>query len=253
MEFRLADILKYAVKVNWLEAWRMFLQNKLLNRTFMSLHPVPGTCIELRSNSSDIIAFKQVYIWGEYEYPIHGNVNTIIDGGANIGCASRWFGNKFPEAKIIAIEPEEENFKLLQKNTSNSKNITCIKRGLWSKTCNLKIESTTVANWNFRLVETAEPLNAIPAISINNLLTQFSIDRIDILKLDVETAEKNIFENDYETWLPKTRYIFIETHDFMEKGCSKAVMNAIYKYDFSLACLGENLVFINNNFTGEEY
>ena len=99
-------------------------------------------------------------------------------------------------------------------------------------------------------METTDTANSVPAISIHDLLKQFSIETIDILKLDVETAEKNIFEHSYEMWLPKTRYIFIETHDFIDKGCSKAVMNAICKYDFSLECMGENLIFINNSYTG---
>lgn len=248
MEFRIADIIKYAFKGNWLNACWLFLQVKVLNRAMISLHPVKGSSIKLRSNTSDIIAFKQVFIWSEYQYPIKGEVKTIIDGGANIGCASRWFGNAFPGAKIIAIEPEDQNFEMLQKNTNRCNHITCIKKGLWSRACNLKIDDTKVASWSFRLVETTDTKNAVSALSIGELCRQFSIDTIDILKLDVETAEKNIFEYGYDAWLPKTRYLFIETHDFMLKGCSKAVMNAIYHYDFSLECIGENLVFINNSF-----
>jgi len=34
---------------------------------------------------------------------------TILDAGANIGTASRFFSNQFPDAKIIAIEPDSEN------------------------------------------------------------------------------------------------------------------------------------------------
>lgn len=35
----------------------------------------------------------------------------IIDGGANVGYASVWFANKFPKAKIFAVESEDENLK----------------------------------------------------------------------------------------------------------------------------------------------
>lgn len=247
MKFRVADIIKYFFKANFMDAWRMFWQSKVLHRTFIVLRPNAGASITLRNYTSDIVAFKQVFIWEEYAYPVKGEVKTILDCGANIGCSSRWFEQKFPEAKIIAIEPEDENFKLLQKNTGGSKNIDCIKKGLWPRACNLTIDDTSVASWSFRLVETTAIDNVVQAIAVSDIINQFSIGIIDILKMDVETAEKKIFEYGYELWLPKIRYLFIETHDFMDKGCSKAVMNAVYKYDFSLATIGENLVFINNN------
>ncbi len=249
MKFRFADIIKYAFKANATDAFRMFWQSKILRRAVILLRPYGGGVVVLRNNTSDIVAFKQVFIWEEYRYPIKGEVKTILDCGANIGCSSRWFKYKFPQAKIVAIEPEVGNFTLLQKNTAGINDLSSIKKGLWSKTCNLAIDDTTVANWSFRLVETIATENVVEAISVSDILKQFSIDIIDILKMDVETAEKNIFEYGYELWLPKTRYLFIETHDFMDKGCSKAVMNAIYKYDFSLDTVGENLIFINNNLT----
>ena len=68
-------------------------------------------------------------------------------------------------------------------------------------------------------------------------------DHIDILKLDVEGAEKEIFSSNYEDWLPKTKVLIIELHDRMRKGCSKVVFSAISEYNFSLDISGENLVF----------
>ena len=39
-----------------------------------------------------------------------------IDAGANIGLTSIYFANKFPNAKIVALEPEIDNYIILQKN-----------------------------------------------------------------------------------------------------------------------------------------
>jgi hypothetical protein len=71
---------------------------------------------------------------------------------------------------------------------------------------------------------------------------------IDILKLDIEGSEKEVFETGYEHWLPKINILIIELHDKMKKGCSRAVFNAISKYDFSFDIKGENIIFTNNAF-----
>ena len=45
------------------------------------------------------------------------NEIVIIDAGANIGFASVFYKNKFPNSRIVALEPEKENFNWLKKNT----------------------------------------------------------------------------------------------------------------------------------------
>jgi hypothetical protein len=70
-------------------------------------------------------------------------------------------------------------------------------------------------------------------------------DTIDILKLDIEGSEKEVFEAGFEYWLPRTKAIIIELHDHMRAGASKALFNAIGKYDFSFNMQHENLIFIN--------
>lgn len=70
---------------------------------------------------------------------------------------------------------------------------------------------------------------------------------IDILKLDIEGSEKEVFESNYAYWLPRTRAIFLEMHDQMRKGASKAVFKAISEFNFSFSMNHENLIFINQD------
>src|SRR5947208_3715840 len=80
---------------------------------------------ELRDNKSDKAIFFQVFY--EKQYDLYGvqfpDALRIIDGGANIGCASVYFSIVFPKAEIFAIEPEKNNFSLLKINTEPYKNI----------------------------------------------------------------------------------------------------------------------------------
>ena len=72
-------------------------------------------------------------------------------------------------------------------------------------------------------------------------------DTLDVLKLDIEGSEKEVFEKNVEEWLPFTKMLIIEIHDNMRKGASKSVFTAISKYDFTFTMHHENLVFLNQH------
>lgn len=81
---------------------------------------------------------------------------------------------------------------------------------------------------------------------IDSVLALSGHRNIDLLKLDVEGAEKEIFSVNYENWLPYTKVIMIELHDRFKHGCSKAFFSAVAKYDFSFSIRGENCILVNN-------
>jgi hypothetical protein len=89
--------------------------------------------------------------------------------------------------------------------------------------------------------------NSISAISIATIMQEQEWEHIDLLKIDIEGSEKEVFESNYENWLPSTKSIVIELHDQMKKGCSRSVFAAISKYNFSFSFSDENLVFINED------
>jgi len=64
-----------------------------------------GQKILLRSNTSDVNVFAEMFLFRDYNYNLPISPKTIIDAGANVGYASLWFHHKYPSAHIIAIEP----------------------------------------------------------------------------------------------------------------------------------------------------
>lgn len=202
----------------------------------------------LRNNKTDAGIFKQVFIDKQYEIPIHFEPQTIIDAGANIGLAALYFAGKFPHAKIVALEPDTENFELAKKNTQNNSRIIMLQKGVWDKETYLEIVDDTVSKDAFMVKESKERTdNRIEAITLDAIMQQQGWQGIDILKIDIEGAEKEVFSGNYQNWLPYTRIIFVEVHDGMKKGASKAVFNAISKYNFSFSMKHENLIFINED------
>jgi hypothetical protein len=73
--------------------------------------------LRCRPNTSDKDAFEQIFIEREYScLDDLSNVDLVIDCGANVGYSAAYFLTRFPNCKVICVEPDFSNFKLLEKN-----------------------------------------------------------------------------------------------------------------------------------------
>ncbi|MEZ4985670.1 MAG: FkbM family methyltransferase [Saprospiraceae bacterium] len=209
--------------------------------------------ITLRPHSSDLSVFEQVMLDREYDmtgvFTFQQPVRYILDAGANAGFTSLMMAHQYPEASIVALEPESGNFALLCQNTAGLTNIHPIQAGLWSHTAHLLIIDNGVGHYGFMTEEVPlETPNAMPAMGVKELMAQYNWPYIDLLKMDIEGSEREVFSGDYHTWLPKVRCLLVEPHDRKRKGSSQALLKAINQYHFSLHISGELLCFFNEDF-----
>jgi len=204
----------------------------------------------LRSASSDVAIFHQIFYDKEYAIDFAFEPKFIVDAGANIGLAAIYFANRFPNAQLVSIEPEVENFRLLEKNTLPYFNVRRKNVALSnSNNEELIVDSVGLGYSGFVTTNVASESskNRVKTISVDQILEESEFDIIDILKIDIEGYEKEVFEKNAELWLPKTRCLIIELHDNMKKGCSTSVFKAIVQHNFSMDIKGENLIFTNND------
>lgn len=215
-------------------------------KSFSILLPKYKYPILLRNNTTDVCVFYQVFLAKSYDIFYGLDPKVIIDCGANIGLSVLFYKNKFPDAKIIAVEPEISNFELLQKNTERYNNIFCIKRGIWNRSTDLVIKEGNKGNWDFVTEEVNSKnsnVNKISAVSINEIINTYNIEQIDILKIDIEGSERELFDMNFEKWLKITKVLIIELHDGLKPGASKSFFKAVSKYDFHMSRKNENLIF----------
>ena len=200
----------------------------------------------IRDNPYDFATLEEVLLKEEYDIDLSFEPLTIIDGGANIGLTSIYFANKYPNAQIVSIEPEAGNFDMLRKNTQHYLNISLMNTGVWNHRADLAIVDTGKGNDSFAVEELLHPApNSVKTISIADIMEERKWKTIDLLKLDIEGSEKNVFEKNYERWLPLVKVLVIELHDRVISGCSETVFKALGKYNFSEEIKGENHIFIN--------
>jgi len=230
------------------EAASIYLKMKTGNWNNFNLKKLKYS-FSFRNNPFDFATFEEVILKEDYNLTINFNPSTIIDGGANIGLTSVFFANKYPNADIVAVEPEEGNFEMLKKNTKNYGRISLIRSGIWSHSAILSVIDEGKGNNSFTVAEILSPkVDSINAISIYDIMQERSWDTIDILKLDIEGAEKNVFEKKFEQWLPRVKILVIEFHDRMVEGCSSTVLKALSNYSFRSEIKGENTIFYNKKF-----
>ncbi len=235
-----------------IKSFYSYLSQRFIRHSKIIAIKVPGLTypILIRNNPNDIQVFSQIFIFQEYNVnireAIETEINTIIDCGANIGLASLYFLSKYPQAKIIAIEPEVKNYRMLSENLANYKNVTCLNKGVWDKETNLEIINGSRGDTGFIFNESATPSeNTIEAISIDKIINDFLLERVDILKIDIEGSEEQVFSKTGE-WINKVRMIFCEIHEIMKPGLTKKIEKEIAA-DFNIIINGEYHVFSRKN------
>lgn len=204
-----------------------------------------GLNIYLRNNPYDRQVFTQIFIWEELGVNYAEPPKVIIDGGANIGLATLYLKNKYPDARIIAVEPEHSNFELLLKNTASYPDVFCLKKGIWNKNCRLQIIDNGDGNASFitkELEENEMADDVINAITITGIMNQYDLQELDLVKLDIEGSERFVFEKNYEEWLSKTKEVIVEIHPYLHPHCEATVLNALNK-EFMKSSSGEYFCF----------
>lgn len=184
--------------------------------------------VTLRLRTSDVSVFEEIVIRGQYALPLPVEPETIVDAGANIGLASIYYANRYPKARIVAVEPEPSNFDVLLQNVRGYSNILPIQAALWCRdgyvTLNAEQGSDAGKSKVGFTVGKGDGL-LVRAITIPTLMQEAHISSIQLLKVDIEGAEKEVFE-DARDWIDVVSCLAIELHDRFKSGCREAVTAA---------------------------
>ena len=204
----------------------------------------------VRVPSSDESAYKKVFIYSECNLNVKTPPKTIVDAGANIGLVSIYYANKFPEAKIVAIEPEESNFDILERNTAPYKNIHLIQGALWHENTDIDLVDPGLDKWGFMTFDSDDYdtekkfCHSVKGITMDRIMEIHNLDSIDILKMDIEGAEREVFQ-DPSSWIRKVDALIVELHEHLKSGCKRSFYNATNDFDREWTD-GENIYLSKN-------
>lgn len=203
---------------------------------------LPGvrTSLVCRTRGSDRWVLWQVFSRDHFEYALRGSPRLIVDGGANVGYVTVYLAERYPAAKVVAVEPNAGNLALLKRNVAAYPNVEIIEGALWPESADLSIENPEHLSWGFRVGVAPSPsAGSFKGVTIGHILTGSGEESIDLLKLDIEGSEEQLFSRDYEAWIGRVRKLMIETHGSRHR---EAVLRATEGVGFVGSRHGEHLV-----------
>lgn len=162
-----------------------------------------------RPGTDDIPTIVNTAMRGEYDQhlPSDWRPKTMIDGGAYIGDTSACFATRFSDLAIVALEPQADNFALAKQNLAPyGARIRLLDKALSGTAGVLDFGGEQLGG---SIGQTGAKVEAVTMPQVLDLLPG---GRADLVKLDIEGAERDVMETRPGEWLPRVDMIIAELH-----------------------------------------
>lgn len=177
--------------------------------------------ILIRPGTQDAVTVTDNVIREEYgQFEPAKTPEWMIDAGAYIGDTASYFLTRFPQLKVVALEPNPPSFEMASQNLKPyGERANLLNKGLFSADEVLRFSGSgtgaSIGNGGFE----------IDCTTVLSLLEQYSIPRLDILKMDIEGAEEAVFSSNPEAWLSRIDLLILEIHGDSIKTLITQVLN----------------------------
>ena len=220
---------------------------------------IPGAGqVYIRQSESDLAAFRQIFAFREYDLPEgssagarararfqaiidSGKTPVIVDAGANVGAASLWFRYRYPQAAIVAVEPEPGNVAILRRNLAGREKTVILEAAIGAASGFVKVVNDGLG-WAARTVRASK---GTAVVTVDQAAKSVADGELFLVKIDIEGFEKDLFSANIG-WLDHAYIVIIEPHDWMLPGqrSSGPFQKAMGDRDFELLISGENLIYV---------
>jgi FkbM family methyltransferase len=199
---------------------------------------------------SDAVSFlgAKNEIWDReiYKFTTNNPTPYIIDAGANIGLSVIYFKKLYPQAELIAFEPDNTIFDILQQNIKNFDldNVKLIKKGLWSEK---KIISFFSEGNEAGHILSNQNIGVNKVEIQTDILSRYLNKKVDFLKVDIEGAELEVLQ-ECKHLLFNVDKLFVEYHSYENKPQKlDEIIKILSEAGFRLH-IQDNLPFSSNPF-----
>jgi FkbM family methyltransferase len=221
-----------------------------------------------RGTEADLGVLSQVFDLREYSIdpitPWHvletaaalheaGTPPLIVDCGANIGASAVYLAREFPNARIVAIEPDPGNFELLRLNTAPLADVRLIHGGIASEAGTLRLTDPEAGEWGYRAGRNPAGrfVAEVEAVTIDSILEANDAAAPFFLKVDIEGAELDLFAKRGES-LNRFPFVITELHDWLlDETVSVPFLEWHLAHGREMRCFGENFLSLSRSLRGD--
>ncbi len=158
-----------------------------------------------------LFTLHQIWVDRLYSAGLPSTARTIVDLGANIGLTARWLLSEFPGSHLVAVEPEPSNVAVLERNLKGLPSASVVQGCIAPHDGEQYLQLAQQADSHRVANGPGEGTLRVAAVSMPTLLSRTGMDRVDLLKMDIEGAEGALLENCGE-WIGRVKCIIIELH-----------------------------------------
>ena len=158
-------------------------------------------------------SYQAIFEDGIYDFECPHDNPRIIDCGANIGLATIFFKQRYPNAQVIAFEADPAIFQVLEKNCQ-SQGLTDVElhqQAVWIHDGQLNFQQNGADAGKVSEQESTSAIS-IPCVSLIQYLQQ----PVDLLKIDIEGAESDVLHH-CRSDLANVNRIFVEYHSYVDR------------------------------------
>ena len=182
-----------------------------------------GRDIFYRSGSADPFVLYQVLLRSgkkaEYYMPSALKPKIILDIGSNIGASILYFHRQFPDANIFGFEPHPDTFRILQQNVAELPGVAIFNYGLGATHQRIAVRADEVNFGAFstdgRFKDRGHPAATVECEvrRLDDVLCEIGVAQVDLIKIDCEGAEADVFSTLPDEILNQCQWIVGEFHD----------------------------------------
>ena len=192
----------------------------------------------MRIGTSDREVLGQIFIEEEYQPIVLSRPQAIIDLGANVGYSSAYFLFKCPNAAVLAVEPDPANYAICVRNLAPfGRRSRVILGAAWPESSKLALNRGTWRDgreWSTQVKDASgedTTSSTVEGYDIPTLIRLSGFAEIDLLKIDIERSEIELFSRNTNDWLPFIRNLCIELHG---PDCEAVFFRALSDYSYDL-------------------
>lgn len=171
--------------------------------------------ILLRRKASDAGVAVQTLVNAYHLPPVKIEEPRLLwDLGSNVGLTVAHYACVYPGARIVGVEPDHDSVVLAARNTRTwSDRCKIIECAVWPVDGEAKSELSPGSENAGRVVQMCSPTHQARRVRACSLSTLFERDqRIDLVKMDIEGAEREVLRQNTEL-SAKVRRIVVEVHE----------------------------------------